>query len=368
MKYSDLIRKPIASLPVYQPGKPIELLAREKGISFESIIKLASNENPLGSPPGCVQAVRNSAENMALYPENSGHDLVEAICGQFGFAPDQITLGAGSNEIFYLLCDVFADKGTQVVVGEYAFISYRIAALLAGAELVAAPMPGLRHDLDAMLECITEKTRLVFLPNPNNPTGTALDVDEVEAFVRQLPEWVVFCYDEAYAEYENSRLDVQRLIKEGFRIIGTRTFSKIYGLAGLRIGYGYSSPELARLLNSVRPPFNTGTLSQAAAIAALDDEEWVLRCREINAAGREQLIQGLQQMGLDPIGEQGNFVLFSLENAARTYHALQQMDVIVRPLAGYGLEDYLRVTIGTEQQNERFLKSLAAVTGRSSSL
>ena len=363
MKFSDLIRQPIASLPVYQPGKPIELLAREKGVSVESIIKLASNENPLGSPEIAVEAVRRCASNMALYPENSGYELVKALCEKHGFKPDQLTLGAGSNEIFYLLCDVFADAGTQVVVGEYAFISYRISAMMAGAEVIPAAMPGLRHDLDAILDAITEKTRLVFLPNPNNPTGTALPVNEVEQFARQLPEWVVFCYDEAYAEYEDQSLDVQGLIDSGVKIIATRTFSKIYGLAGLRIGYGFSDPRLAKLLNSVRPPFNTSTVAQVAAKAALQDDAWVARSRAVNSAGRVQLRDGLEKLGLECFGEQGNFVLFALENADTIFHSLQDMNVIVRPLAGYGLTDYLRVTIGTPEQNQRFLNALAKITG-----
>ncbi len=358
MKFSDLTRDPISSLPVYQPGKPIELLAREKGIPFNSIIKLASNENPLGSPAGAIKAVRESAANMALYPENSGHDLVQALCVKNGFEPNQLTLGAGSNEIFYLLCDLFADADTQVVVGEYAFISYRISAMLAGAQVVPAAMPGMRHDLDAILDAITEQTRLVFLPNPNNPTGTALPVADIDRFARQLPEWVVFCYDEAYAEYEDQSLDVQGLIRDGVKIIATRTFSKIYGLAGLRIGYGFSDPALAGLLNSVRPPFNTSTVAQAAAIAALKDDAWVARSRRVNSLGREQLREGFEGLGLSSFGEQGNFVLFSLENAEQIFHSLQEMDVIVRSLAGYGLKDYLRVTIGTEEQNERLLEAL----------
>ncbi len=358
MNLLDLARGQIASLPVYKPGKPIELLARERGVPYESILKLASNENPLGSPPCAVEAVRRSAANMALYPENSGFELVRALCAKHGHTPDQITLGAGSNEIFYRLCDLFAGPGVEVVVGEYAFISYRISAMLAGARVVTAPMPGLSHDLDAMLDAVTERTRLIFLPNPNNPTGTGLPVAEVESFARQLPESVVFCYDEAYAEYEDESLDVQGLIRDGVRIIGTRTFSKIYGLAGLRIGYGYSSQELAALLNQVRPPFNTSTLGQAGALAALADAEWVRRSREVNSSGRNQIREGLDRLGIQHSGEQGNFILFSLENADRIFHSLQEMNVIVRPLVGYGLADHLRVTIGTEVQNERFLEAL----------
>ena len=362
MKYSELARQPISSLPVYQPGKPIELVAREAGIPLHTIIKLASNENPLGSPPAAVAAARQAAGNMALYPDNSGYALVQALCAKHGFSPDQITLAAGSNEIFYRLCDLFAGPGVEVVLGKYAFISYRIAALLAGARVVDVPMPGLCHDLEAMRAAITPRTRLVFLPNPNNPTGTRVSADEVEAFVRSLPDHLVFCYDEAYAEYEDDRLDVQALIRAGFPIIGTRTFSKIYGLAGLRIGYGFSDPALAELLNRVRPPFNTGAVAQAAALAALQDDEWVQTSRQVNNAGRLQLLEGLQALGIRPEGDRGNFVLFSLENAGAIAQALQEMGIIVRPLAGYGLPDHLRVTIGSETGNAQFLECLEKAT------
>ena len=356
------MRSEMATLPVYQPGKPIELLAREKGLALDAIIKLASNENPLGSPVSAVQAARQAAANMALYPDNSGYALVQALAGKLGVAPGQITLGAGSNEIFYLLCDVFAGPGVEVIVGEYAFISYRISAMLAGARVVPAPMPGLKHDLDALLEAVTPRTRLIFLPNPNNPTGTALPVSEIEQFARSLPESVIFCYDEAYAEYEDENLDVQGLIRDGVKIIGTRTFSKIYGLAGLRIGYGYSDPALAALLNQARAPFNTGTVAQAAALAALQDDEWVGRSRQANDAGRVQVLDGLGRLGIETGGSHGNFVLFSLENAGAVFQSLQEMGVIVRPLAGYGLPNHLRVTIGSEPQNARFLEALARVT------
>lgn len=362
MKLSDLIRREIAALPVYQPGKPVELLAREYQIDPASIIKLASNENPLGAPPGAVEAIRQAASGTAFYPDNSGYELVRAISRKHGFDPAQITLAAGSNEIFYRLADLFADPGVEVIVGEYAFISYRIAALLAGATLVSTPMPGLCHDLDAMRAAVTERTRLVFLPNPNNPTGTALPASEVEAFARSLPEWVVFCYDEAYAEYEQDTLDVQALIRDGIRIIGTRTFSKVYGLAGLRIGYGYSSPELAELLNRVRPPFNTASIAQVAAMAALEDDDWVLKSREANTAGRAQLQEGLEKLGIAYSGDHGNFMLFRMANAAHVAQVLQEMGIIVRPLAGYGLPDQLRVSIGSEPQNARFLDALERIT------
>jgi len=362
MKLSQLIRREISALPVYEPGKPVELLAREYQIDPETIIKLASNENPLGAPAGAVEAIRKAAIGMAFYPDNSGYELVQAISRKFGFDPSQITLAAGSNEIFYRLADLFAEPGVEVIVGEYAFISYRIATLLSGATLVSTPMPGLRHDLEAMRKAVSPQTRLIFLPNPNNPTGTALPSSEVETFARSLPDSVVFCYDEAYAEYEEDTLDVQALIRDGVRIIGTRTFSKVYGLAGLRIGYGYSSPELAELLNRVRPPFNTASIAQTAALAALEDDEWVRKSRESNSAGRKQLEEGFGKLGISHSGSHGNFILFTLANAAHVAQVLQEMGIIVRPLAGYGLPDQLRVSIGSEPQNARFLSALENIT------
>lgn len=361
MKFTDLIRREIAALPVYQPGKPVELLAREGGLDPASIIKLASNENPLGPSPLAIEAIREAAGDIGFYPDNSGYGLVGTICRKFGHMPEQITLAAGSNEIFYRLADLFAEPGVEVVVGQYAFVSYRIAAMLAGATVVSTPMPRLKHDLDAMLDAVTDRTRLVFLPNPNNPTGTAVPMADVEAFARALPEWLVFCYDEAYAEYEQETLDVPKLIDDGIKIIATRTFSKIHGLAGLRIGYGYSDPGLAELLNRVRPPFNTGSIAQAAAIAALGDDGWVRTSRELNDAGRRQLSDGLRARGYEPFGDHGNFLLFSLENAAAVTQSLQEMGIIVRPLQGYGLPDRLRVSIGTEPQNARFLEALSRV-------
>ena len=222
-------------------------------------------------------------------------------------------------------------------------------------------MPGLVHDLDAMRDAVTERTRLVFLPNPNNPTGTALPAAEVAAFARSLPEWVVFCYDEAYVEYEEDRLEVASLIAEGVRIVGTRTFSKIFGLAALRIGYGYADVELAALLNRVRSPFNTGSVAQAAACAALTEANWEEDCRRANAAGRVQLREGLEGMGLEAFGEHGNFVLIRVSGAGRLAAALQSAGVIVRPLGGYGLPEHLRITIGTPEQNQRLLDALRVV-------
>lgn len=360
MQYSDLIRPAVGTLPVYQPGKPVELICRQYGMRPESVVKLASNENPLGPPPGSVAAMRMAATAMEFYPDNSGHALVQAIAARKGFAADGITLAAGSNEIFYLLCDVFGGPGAEVVVGEYAFVSYRIAAMLSGATVVATPMPGLVHDLDAMLAAVTERTRLVFLPNPNNPTGTALPVSEVEAFARALPEHVIFCYDEAYAEYEDAVLDLAGLLSDGVKVIATRTFSKIYALAGLRIGYALSHPGLADLLNRVRPPFNTSSMAQQAAVAALADETFVARSRAVNERGRHQLETGLRALGYSPSGDQGNFLLIEVEDGQLFSQSLLEKGVIVRPLAGYGLPRMVRISIGLESQNARLLEALKA--------
>ncbi len=363
MKASDLTRSEIGDLPVYEPGRPIELVAREKGIPLDQICKLASNENPLGCSPRAVSAVREHAANLALYPDNSGHELVQQLSRMWGFPPHHFALGAGSNEIFYLLCDLFAGPGREVVVGEFAFISYRIAALLAGAAPVPVSMPGLRHDLDAMREAITERTRLLFLPNPNNPTGTILPRAEILAFARSLPEHVILCLDEAYTEYEEETEEpgLEELVREDRPVVLTRTFSKIHGLAGLRIGYALTTPDLASLLNRVRSPFNTGSLAQAAAVAALEDGEWIRHSRETNHKGRGQLEQGLRRLGFSLKSEAGNFLLIHTQQAGSLAHSLQERGLITRPLSGYGLADHLRITIGSPEQNERLLAELGSL-------
>lgn len=364
MSYSALMQPQIQRLPVYQPGRPIELVAKEFGLDPETVIKLASNENPLGASPRALAAAQASLADAWLYPENSAHYLCAALGEKLGLPESAFTIGAGSNEIFYLLASVFLGPGTEAVMGEYAFITYLISTIRAGATPVRVPMPGYAHDLDAMRAAITERTRLVFLPNPNNPTGTLVPEAEIFAFVRSLPEHVIFVYDEAYAEYQEAPADLRPLIAEGRKVICTRTFSKIYGLAGLRIGYGFSSPELATLLNAVRPPFNTSNLAQVAAIEALADHAWVQQSRESNAAGLLQLGEGLQAMGLEVVPSAANFVLARIPQAARAFQELQRDGIIVRPVAGYGLPDHLRISVGTAEQNARLLKALQAYLNR----
>lgn len=371
MKYADLVREPVRSLPVYEPGRPIELVARELGLDPATVIKLASNENPLGPSPKALEAAQRALKDAWLYPDNAAYFLRQRLAAYLDLPMEQIVVSAGSNEIFYLLCDLFVGPGVEVIVGGQAFISYRISTLLAGGNVVSVPMPNFQHDLEAMRAAITERTRLIFLPNPNNPTGSSVPAEAVAAFARSLPEHVVFCYDEAYAEYQERPADLRPLIQEGRKIICTRTFSKIYGLAGFRLGYGYTNPELVKLLDAVRPPFNTGSVAQAAALGALDDTDWVRRSREANRAGLAQLRAGFDRLGLSYVPSEANFLLVRVPQAAHIFGALQRAGIIVRPVSGYGLPDHLRISVGTESQNARLLRtletSLASVPGNARS-
>ncbi len=361
MDYAPLLNPQIEGLPVYQPGRPIEVVAEELGLDPDAIIKLASNENPLGPSPRALSAAESALNDAWLYPDNGSFALTRALASRLGLKTGQIVLGAGSNEIFYRLCDLFVRPGVEVVMGAQAFVTYRIATGLAGGTPVRVPMPDYTHDLDAMRAAVTERTRLVFLPNPNNPTGTALGAQEVLAFAESLPGHVVFCYDEAYAEYEEEPVDLRPLIAAGRPIVATRTFSKIYGLAGLRIGYGYGEQGLIARLNQIRPPFNTSNVAQAAALAALDDTAWLEKSRQSNAQGLRQLAAGFDALGLEYVPSAGNFVLVRIPEPATVFEHLQRAGVIVRPVAGYDLPDHLRISVGTAPQNARCLEELGNI-------
>ncbi len=358
MDISNLMKEAVKRLPVYQPGKPIELVARECGLDPREVIKLASNENPLGSSPRALEAAQASLNSTWLYPDNSGWLLTRALADRLELDATQLVLAAGSNEVFYRLCDLFVEPGIEVIMGAHAFVSYKIATILNGGTPIEVPMPGLVHDLEAMLEAVTPRTRLVFLPNPNNPTGTALPAADVIRFAERLPPHVIFCYDEAYAEYQASPADLRSLICAGRKVVCTRTFSKIYGLAGLRVGYGYTTPDLAAALNAVRPPFNTGNVAQAAALAALEDKAFVDTSREVNCTGQAQLAEGFRELGLESVPSEANFTLVRFDRAESIAAGLQRKGIIVRPVANYGLPDYLRISIGTEAQNNRLLAEL----------
>jgi histidinol-phosphate aminotransferase len=361
MHLSELVKPSVLTQPVYQPGRPIEAVAADYGLDPEQVLKLASNENPLGPSPRAVEAMRAAATQMHYYPDGGATALRERIARERGITPQQVILGNGSNEIFELAAHAFIRPGDRCVMSEHAFIVYKLVTLLFDGEVVEVPMRAMTHDLPAMGRAVDERTRCVFVASPNNPVGTANTAAELLAFARALPEDVIFCFDEAYAEYLDEPPDLRALIDEGRKVICTRTFSKVHGLAGLRLGYGYASPEMIALLQQVRQPFNANRMAQLAALAALDDQEWVLRARRENARGRRQLAEGLRALGLEVVEGQANFVLARVGEADAVFTRLQHEGVIVRPLGGYGLPEYLRISVGTEAANQRALRALEGV-------
>jgi histidinol-phosphate aminotransferase len=358
----------IRSLTPYLPGKPIEELQRELGLG--DVIKLASNENPLGSSPLAIAALRGVEGELHLYPDGSGYRLKQAIARHHGVDPAQVTLGNGSNEILELLARVFLGPGRAALFSQYAFAVYPLVTQAAGAEACVAPARAasdrmsLGHDLGAFSGLMRNNVRLVFIANPNNPTGTWLEPAEIGAFLEDVPADVVVVLDEAYIEYmsDSARPDSLSLLARFPNLVLTRTFSKIYGLAGLRIGYALSHPQLADLLNRARQPFNSNSPALAAAEAALSDGDHVRRSIENNLRGLEVLVQGLGSLGLGSLPSQANFLSFDLRrDAMAVYEALLRKGVIVRPLASYAMPAHLRVTVGTPSENARFLDALRAV-------
>ena len=348
----------VRAISPYQPGKPITELAREMGIPVEKILKLASNENPLGMSPKAKKAVAAAINGIERYPDQ--FELIKAVAERCGVAQNQVVLGNGSNDVLDLIARVFLAPGRSAVFAQHAFAVYPLATLLTGAELIATPAKHYGHDLDAMRAAIRPDTRIVWIANPNNPTGNFLPYPEVRAFLEAVPREVVVVLDEAYNEYlpPAERVDTAAWIADFPNLVVTRTFSKIFGLAGLRVGYALASAEIADLMNRVRQPFNVNNLAIAAAIAALDDHLFVAESYELNRRGMEQLVAGLKRLGLEHIPSHGNFVTFRAGDGAAVNQKLLKQGVIVRPIGGYGLPEWLRVTIGTEPENARFLEAL----------
>ena len=359
MNISDLANSHILEQPVYLPGKPIEQVAVEYGLNPSEVCKLASNENPLGPSPKALAAAEEALLDIRLYPEGGGIELREKIARVRNIRPEQIILGNGSNEIIELLGHVFLRPGDEIVTGQFSFVVYKLVAHLFGATAMEVPMPEFGHDLEAMKEAITEKTRIVFLASPNNPTGTANEADEIVRFAEGLPEHIVFCLDEAYAEYLEVTPNLLPLIDAGRKIICLRTFSKIHGLAGLRLGYGYSGEAMAALLHRARQPFNANSIAQAAAKAALEDEQWTTQCRQANRVGLSQLEAGFSAMGLEYVPSQANFILVKVGDGEAIFAEMQKHGVIVRSFGG-GLSEYIRLTVGTQEQNKKALSTLEA--------
>ncbi|MGF2734519.1 histidinol-phosphate transaminase [Marinobacter sp. DUT-1] len=360
--YQSLAVKGVQALSPYQPGKPIEELARELGLKPAEIIKLASNENPLGPSEKAVAAAREALSELCLYPDGNGFDLKKALSERFGVGMNQITLGNGSNDVLEVIARCFADTDSEVVFSQYAFAVYPLVTQAIGAKGVSVPAKDWGHDLDAMADAVTERTRLVFVANPNNPTGTVHTADAIESFLAKIPEDVLVVLDEAYCEYLTGieYPDGLELLERFPNLIVCRTFSKAWGLAALRVGYSISSPAIADILNRVRQPFNVDTVALAAATAVLGDEDYLNRSREVNAEGLKQLADGFDRMGLPYIPSAGNFIAVEVgEQALAIYHALLEHGVIVRPIAGYGMPEHLRVSVGLAKENERFLDALA---------
>jgi histidinol-phosphate aminotransferase len=357
----------LAQLPVYQPGRPIDEVARELGLDPCSVIKLASNENPLGPSPAALEAMSRALRNVNLYPDGSSFILKQRLAQKLDLSPEHIVLGNGSNEILELVGHAWLRPGTSSVVSQYCFAVYPIVTHLFGARLVIVPARCYSHDLPAIRKAITADTRVVFIANPNNPTGTLNPPEAVTAFLDDFPDDVLLVIDEAYLEYLENPTDLLPLIRHGRHpnIILTRTFSKIHGLAGLRVGYGIGHPDAIAALEKIREPFNVNSLAQAAAIAALDDQEHVLRTRANNLKGLEQLQSGFAALGLEFVPSAANFILVRVGNGQKVFIEMQRHGVIVRPMGGYQLPEWVRVSIGTPTENDRCLVTLRSVLAHS---
>lgn len=350
----------ICDLNPYQPGVPMDEVARVYNLNLSSIVKLASNENPLGPSPKALAAIRDASSAVHRYPEQ--HRLVNALAEHYGIKPSMVAIGSGSNDILDLIARTYLNDGDEAISAQYSFAVYQIATQSAGATNVVVPAKDYGHDLEAMAAAVTPATKVVWLVNPNNPTGTFLPHAAVKRFIEQLPASVIVVLDEAYCEYLESADQANSIswLAEHPNLVLVRTFSKIYGLAGLRAGYGIAAPEIIELLNRVRLPFNVSTLALAGATAALADQEFVARSREVNAQERSLLLQKLAELHLECLPAYGNFVTFRVADAAATNKALLQRGVITRPLAGYGMTDWIRVTVGLPDENMLFIQSLRA--------
>jgi len=352
----------VRAIAPYQPGKPISELAREMGLKEKKIIKLASNENPFGVSPKAKAAIKKAIAELGRYPDGNAFDLKAALGRRYGVPQDCIVVGNGSNDLLEMAAAVFLAPGTSAVYAQHCFAVYPLATQSRGARSIVVPAKDYGHDLDAMAAAIAPDTRVVFIANPNNPTGTFVPGAELERFVGRVPRSVAVVVDEAYTEYlpRELRYDSISWLKKYPNLVLTRTFSKVYGLAGLRVGFGFMQPGVADLLNRVRQPFNVNSLALAAATAALADAKFVAKSVKANRSGMAVLERSFKRLGLETIPSCANFITFRVPRAAAVYGKLLRGGVIVRPVAGYGLPEHLRVTVGTPKENERFLKALEA--------
>jgi histidinol-phosphate aminotransferase len=365
MSILDFANPALRNFKAYQPGKPIEETARELGGQADDIIKLASNENPFGPSPKALSAMRDALECAHLYPDGGGYYLGEALSKKLGVPRDHLVLGNGSNEVIEFLGHAFLRGEDEIITSEHAFVVYKLVAKIFGAKTIETPSPDYHHHLDAILSAITPRTRLIFIANPNNPTGTLLSQEEIDRFMSRLPDNVIVIFDEAYFEYVDNPPNTLRFVHEGCNVVVLRTFSKIAGLAGLRIGYGVAPPALIEILQKTRQPFNTSSIAQAAALAALADTEHIIATKRVTSEGRDYLQQKFGEMKLRFIPSAANFVLVNVGDGRAIFKALLQKKIIVRELKGYNLPEWIRISIGTMEQNRKCIAALQEVLATS---
>jgi histidinol-phosphate aminotransferase len=359
----------IRAIAPYQGGKPISEVAREFGLDEAKIVKLASNENPLGMPESAKQAMLDAVSELARYPDGNGFELKAAVTAKYNVPQEWVTLGNGSNDILELAAHAFVQPTQEVIYAQYSFAVYALATQAIGARAIVVPAKSYGHDLAAMANAITAETRLIFIANPNNPTGTFITAADIEAFLKVVPQHVVVVLDEAYNEYlaPEQQYDSIAWVRQYPNLLVSRTMSKAYGLAGLRVGFGIAQPAIADLLNRIRQPFNVNSMAQAAAVAALNDAAFLAKSAQINADGYRQLTQAFDAMDLEYVPSHGNFVLVRVGSdegaGARVNLALLKQGIIVRPVGNYGLPQWLRISIGLPHENAAFIEALKNVLG-----
>ncbi|MCP5531783.1 MAG: histidinol-phosphate transaminase [Akkermansiaceae bacterium] len=356
----------VCDLVAYEPGKPIDETARELGLDPSQIVKVASNENPLGPSPVAKAAMATALDEAHIYPDGGGYKLRSAIAEKFGLDRSNVVIGNGSNEIIELLCHTFLNRDAELIAAEHAFVVYKLMATLFGAKYVEVTDPNFIHDLDGMADAITADTRLVFIANPNNPTGTMVDEETIDRFMARVPDHVVVVFDEAYHEFPDNPPDTLKYVREGRNVVVLRTFSKIHGLAALRVGYGLAPAPLAELLQKARQPFNVNAIAQAGALAALADVEHMQATRTLNAEGLAFYEKAFADRGLEFVPSHANFILVRTGEGDRVFKDMLKQGVIVRAMSGYKLPDWVRISIGTAAQNERCLEVLDQVLATAS--
>ena len=358
MDVKKLVRPSVRGLHPYEPGKPVEEVQRE--LNLRNVIKMASNENPLGSSPLAVKAVKSGLGKLHFYPDGSGYYLRKKLSAFLDVGEDSIILGNGSDEIIQIIAETFLNEGEEVVISDPSFVIYRMAVRIMNGNCRLVKLKNYQYDMAAMTDAAGNKTKLIFIANPNNPTGTMVSGDEIKSFLEKVPEEVIVIFDEAYFEYieRDDFPETIDYIKNGKTVICLRTFSKIYGLAGLRIGYGIACPEIITEMNRVRHPFNSNSIAQIAAAAALDDEEHVRKSREVNSTGRVFLYRELDRRDISYIPSEANFILIKVGDGSNVVEALLRKGIIVRGMDGYNLPDFIRLTIGIEKENRRFIEEL----------